>query len=415
MKIRYVVLAVLAVLGGAGWYLAGRSRSAEAPKPPVPVEAAVVALKDVPVYVSGLGTVMSMQTVTVRPQVDGQIIAMRFREGQRVHANDVLVQLDPRYLQAKLKEARGRLKHDQVVLDNAERDLVRFRDALDTGTITQQVVDTQAAAVAQDKATVLADQGAVDEAQVKLDYCTIRSPASGVAGLRQVDVGNFVQAGDAGGIVTVVGVSPIAVVFTVPQKDIVRLTKALKGDPKAPVTALDADGTNVLATGAIEAVDNVVDQASGTIKLKAIFQNSDGALRPGEFVRARLRIGLLKQVPVVPSHAVLHGSKGNYLFLVAPDHTAKLVRVRLGAESHGETSVTGGDIKAGDLVITDGSARVSDHAAVAVQLAASSPRGDKGGGSGGTGPASTAEPASGPVAPARPASDADSASEAAAP
>ncbi len=340
------------------------------PPPAVPVEAVAVALKDVPVYVSGLGTVVSMQTVTVRPQVDGQIVAIRFKEGQRVRANDVLVELDSRYLRGRVKQAAGRLERDRVLLANAERDLTRYRGAQDTGTVTQQRIDTQAATVAQEKAAVLADEGALEQARVRLDYCTIRSPATGVAGLRQVDVGNLVQTNDAGGIVTIVGMSPIAVLFTVPQKDIARVVAAIQSHPDAPVSALDADDTRVLATGAMEAIDNVVDQASGTIKLKAVFPNSEETLRPGEFVHARLRIGLLKQVPVVPSHAVLHGTKGDYVFVVGSDHKAKLVHVRLGAESHGQMPVTAGELKAGDLVITDGAARVSEHTEVAVRLAA---------------------------------------------
>ncbi|WP_116140834.1 efflux RND transporter periplasmic adaptor subunit [Trinickia diaoshuihuensis] len=370
MKKRYVVLAVLAVLAGAGLYLAQNTRPADLPPPAVPVEAVAVALKDVPVYVSGLGTVVSMQTVTVRPQVDGQIVAIRFKEGQRVRANDVLVELDSRYLRGRVKQAAGRLERDRVLLANAERDLTRYRGAQDTGTVTQQRIDTQAATVAQEKAAVLADEGALEQARVRLDYCTIRSPATGVAGLRQVDVGNLVQTNDAGGIVTIVGMSPIAVLFTVPQKDIARVVAAIQSHPDAPVSALDADDTRVLATGAMEAIDNVVDQASGTIKLKAVFPNSEETLRPGEFVHARLRIGLLKQVPVVPSHAVLHGTKGDYVFVVGSDHKAKLVHVRLGAESHGQMPVTAGELKAGDLVITDGAARVSEHTEVAVRLAA---------------------------------------------
>lgn len=376
MKKRYVVLAGLGVLAGAGLYLAQSTKPADAPPPAVPVEAVALALKDVPVYVSGLGTVVSLQTVTVRPQVDGQIVAIRFKEGQRVRANDVLVELDSRYLRGRLKQAAGRLERDRVLLANAERDLERYRGALDTGTVTQQRIDTQAATIAQQKAVVLADEGALEQARVRLDYCTIRSPATGIAGLRQVDVGNLVQTSDAGGIVTIVGMSPIAVLFTLPQKDIARVTSALQSNPAAPVAALDADDTRVLATGAMEAIDNVVDPASGTIKLKAVFPNEEETLRPGEFVHARLRIGLLKHVPVVPSHAVLHGTKGDYVFVVGSDRRAKLVHVRLGAESHGLMPVTAGDLKAGDVVITDGAARVSEHTEVAVHLAAAAPRRD---------------------------------------
>lgn len=376
MKKRYVVSAVLAVLAGVGLYFAQSTKPAEAPAPAVPVEAVALALKDVPVYVSGLGTVVSLQTVTVRPQVDGQIVAIRFKEGQRVRANDVLVELDSRYLRGRLKQAAGRLERDRVLLANAEHDLERYRGALDTGTVTQQRIDTQAATVAQQKAIVLADEGVLEQARVRLDYCTIRSPATGVAGLRQVDVGNLVQTSDAGGIVTIVGMSPIAVLFTLPQKDIARVTAALQSHPDAPVAALDSDNTRVLATGSMEAIDNVVDQASGTIKLKAVFPNQEQTLRPGEFVHARLRIGMLKQVPVVPSHAVLHGTKGDYVFVVGSDHRAKLVHVRLGAESRGQMPVTAGELKAGDLVITDGAARVSEHTEVAVHLAASVPKHD---------------------------------------
>ena len=414
MKRKYVALAALfAIAAAAGMYLVHGTTVPAASVSPVPVEASAVSLKDVPLYVSGLGTVTPLQTVTVRAQVDGQILAVRFREGQHVRANDVLVELDSRFLRAKLKQADGQLKHDQVMLANAQRDLTRYRQALDTGTVTQQLIDTQAAAVAQDKATVLADQGVLDEAQVQLSYCTIRSPATGVAGLRQVDAGNLVQTTDAGGIVTVVAVTPIAVVFTVPQRDILRVTKAVQGaalqqgSGKLPVAALDAGNTNVLASGALEALDNVVDQATGTIKLKATFKNDNQALFPGEFVHARMQIGVLKQVPVVPSQAVLHGAKGDYVFIAENGRTAKLVHVKTGADRHGETPLTGGDVKPGELVITDGAARVSDHAAVQVKLVAAAPRrgNDETAGS-------SAAPASAPdSAERRPASGASGASD----
>lgn len=392
MKRRYVALAALiAVAAAAGLYLASGTKHIEAGVPPVPVEATAVVLKDVPLYVSGLGTVVPLQTVAVRPQVDGQIMTVRFREGQHVRANDVLVELDSRALRAKLKQADGQLKHDQVLLANAQHDLSRYRQALDTGTVTQQLIDTQAATVAQDKATVLSDQGAFDAAKVQLGYCTIRSPATGVAGLRQVDAGNLVQTTDAGAIVTIVAVTPISVVFTVPQRDILRVTKALHGGGKLPVAALDSANTNVLAGGTLEALDNVVDPATGTIRLKAIFQNDKEALFPGEFVHARMRVGLLKQVPVVPSQAVLHGAKGDFVFIAENGRTAKRVSVKTGADSRGETPLTGGDIKPGDLVITDGGARVADHAAVQVRVVdAASRRGA------GAAPASGAPPASAP-------------------
>ncbi|MDP9651457.1 efflux RND transporter periplasmic adaptor subunit [Paraburkholderia caledonica] len=370
MKTMHFVGVALLVAGTvAGYYFVARGTAPAEPQvAPVPVEGIAVRIKDVPLYMSGLGSVVPLQTVAVRTQVDGQINSIRFREGQHVHSNDVLVQIDPRELRAKLKEATGQLRRDQAALSNAEHDLKRYRGAQDTGTVTQQLIDTQAATVAQAKATVLADQGAIDEAKVKLGYCTIRSPLTGIAGLRQVDAGNLVRAADGSVIVTIVATTPIAVIFTLPERDIGRVAKILQRRNRIPVAALDADNRNILASGSIEALDNLVDPNSGTIKLKAIFKNAKDSLFPGQFVHARMLVGELKHVPVVPSHAVLHGSKGDYLFIVDHDGKAKIMFVKTGADVGGESPLLGGGVKAGDIVITDGAARVSEKANVRLSL-----------------------------------------------
>ena len=362
-----VSIAVITAFAGGWVYWTRGSALLSPPARAVPVEVTVVAQKNVPLYVSGLGTVVPLQTVIVRTQVDGQLVAVRFEEGRSIRANDVLAEIDSRYLRAKLKQAVGQLKHDQIALENAERDLTRYKSVVNTGVVTQQLVDTQVATVAQDKASVLADQGVEEEARVQVDYATIRSPVAGIVGLRQVDVGNIVHAADSNGIATIVSVSPIAVIFTVPERDIMRVVKAMRGgDRKLPVQALDAENQRVLATGEIEALDNLVDPASGTIKLKATFPNSEHMLFPGEFVHARMRVETLKHVLVVPSHAVLHGAKGSYVFVVGLDRRARLTRVETGPEIQGEVPLTAGDVKPDDLIITDGAGRVSDRAIVTV-------------------------------------------------
>jgi multidrug efflux system membrane fusion protein len=379
MRKIYAIFPAAIVVAAAAIYLARGTAPKVVPPQPQPVDAAVVALKDVPLYVSGLGTVIPLQTVTVRTQIDGQIVAIRFREGQRVRANDVLAQIDPRYLRAKLKETAGQLTRDHVILANAERDLSRYRQAFNTGTVTQQTIDTQAATVAQAKAAIAVDEGAIEEVKVQLDYCTIRSPATGIAGLRQVDEGNLIRTTDPTGIVTIVTVSPISVVFTVAERDVGRVRKALRGETrKVPVTLLDSDNQNVLASGAMEAIDNVVDAASGTVKLRAVFKNSKENLFPGEFVNAQVRVGTLKQVPVVPSQALMGNAGNNYVYVAEHRATVKLVHVKTGRESHGEVPIVSGNINAGDLVITDGAGRVSNQATVQIQHVIPASRGSGG-------------------------------------
>lgn len=354
--------------------MARSSAPARVDPQPTLVDAVPAVVKDVPVYVSALGTVVARQTVTIRTQVDGRIDAVRFKEGQHVRVGDILVEIDARSLRAKLKQSTGQLKRDEAVLVSAKRELARYKEAFGTGTVTQQTVDNQAAAVDQAKGAVLADQGAIDEAGVELGYCTIRSPIDGIVGLRQVDAGNFVRASDANGIVTIVAHTPITVVFAVQQSDIGRVVKAQQRDKNGvSVAALDEDNRTVLARGSLDAIDNVVDPSTGTIKLKAVFDNAKGTLFPGQFVNARMRIGTLKRAAVVPSHAVLHGAKGDYVFIVQPDRTVKRVAVKSGPENHGETPLLGGDVKAGDAVVTDGAARLSDHTSVVAHVVAPAP------------------------------------------
>jgi len=374
MRRRYWIgiAAALATAAGVTGLFIGRGAAPAQPSRPLSVAAVKVTVRDVSVYVSAPGTVVPWQSVLVRTRVDGQITRIRFLEGQHVQAGDVLVEIDARPFKARLTEAIGQLKRDQALLHSNEIDLARYRAAAGTGTVTQQMVDNQAGLVEQNKATVIADKGAVEDATVNLSYCVIRAPMAGVIGIRQVDEGNVVHAADQNGIAMIATVEPIAVTFPIPQKDIARVQSARHKSGNVSAEVLDAARAHTLSRGRLEAMDNTVDPATGTVRIKARFPNHDNALFPGSFVFARLRVNTYRHVPVVPAQAVLHGGAGAYVFTVAPDNTARLIHVKTGPEEHGEVALVDGDIKEGDIVITDGAGRASDKLPVNAHTASPS-------------------------------------------
>ncbi|AXK81647.1 efflux RND transporter periplasmic adaptor subunit [Pseudolabrys taiwanensis] len=325
--------------------------------PAVPVTTQVVQQSDFPVYLNGLGTVQPYDTVTVRSRVDGQVIKVAFRQGQMVKEGDLLVQIDPRPYQAALDQAQAKKAQDEANLRNAELDLERFSTLAKSDFASRQQLDTQQAMVNQLTAQIKGDQAAIDNAQTQLDYTAIRSPLSGKTGFRQVDPGNIVHAADTTGIVSIVKLQPISVVFTAPEEDLQRINQAL-ADGTVPVTALSSDSSRTLAQGHLALVNNQIDQASGTIQMKATFTNENNALWPGLSVATRLLINTRKNVVVTPNDAIQHGPNGLYAFVVGADNKVSVRNITVGDEGSTHSVVTKG-LAAGDRVVVAGQYRLT--------------------------------------------------------
>src|ERR1019366_9400434 len=300
-KMGVVVALCLLVVGGA--VLLARNRAASVDKkgpgagkpelPPVPVVAGTVAQKDVPIYLGGIGTVQAFNTVTIHARVDGQVQKIGFTEGQDVHAGDLLAQIDPDPFRTALEQTVAKKGQDEAQLANARVDLKRYADLLANEGVTQQQYDTQKSLVTQLEATVNADQAIIESAKVQLAYTTIVSPIDGRTGLRQVDAGNIVHANDNNGLVVITQLKPISVVFILPEQTLASIQQeAQVAGPDLPVVAVSQDNTNVLGEGKLAVIDNQIDQASATIKLKATFPNTDLRLWPGQFVNARLLLSV---------------------------------------------------------------------------------------------------------------------------
>lgn len=333
----------------------------------VPVTVASVTKADFPVYLTGLGTVQGFNTVTVRTRVDGEINRIAFKEGQMVKEGDLIAQIDPRPFQAALGQANAKQAQDEASLANAQRDLQRSTKLGDFA--TKQTVDTQTSAVQQLTAQIAADRAAISNAQTQLDYASIRAPIPGVTGIRQVDVGNIVNASTQTGIVTIAQIEPISVIFTAPEEQLPDIANALRqGETK--VTALTSDGRKVLSQGTLSLMNNQVDSTSGTIRLKATFDNKDHALWPGLSVSTRLLVNTLKDATVMPDDAVQHGNDGLYVYVVADGSKAGLRKIKVGPSTDGKTLVENG-VTAGEQVVTRGQYRVQPGSALAVNVASS--------------------------------------------
>jgi multidrug efflux system membrane fusion protein len=358
---------LLVLLAVALWYflLLGRHKV----KPPPsgePVAAVAVKLQDVPVYIDALGTVTPTRSVTVITQVDGILSSVEFKEGQQVRKGQVIARIDDRALKAQLAVAKGTLMHDQALLSNAVRDLARYRELIKVGSTTQQTLDTQASLVQQLQGTVASDQGSVQNLEVQLSYCTITSPVDGVVGLRQVDPGNYVTTASTTGIALITQMTPATVVFAVPEDDLGAINQAMaKG--AVTVLAYDRNKHNLLATGSLLALDNQVDTSTGTIKVKAQFDDSGKALFPNQFVNARLKADTLAQITVVPTRAIQHGSKGDFVFvLVDPGNKVSLRNVKTGPATGDVSAILDNGVKQGEQVVTEGADKLDDGSAVKV-------------------------------------------------
>lgn len=362
--------------GGPGGGFGGGGRRG----PASTVAVATATSTDLPIIIEALGTVKPAATVTVRPQVSGTITGVMFREGQTVSRGQALVQIDPRPYQMSLLQAQGNLTRDEAQLAAARLTLTRYQTLLTQDSIARQEVDNQAAAVKQLEGTVMADRAAVGTARLNLGFARITAPVSGRVGLRVVDVGNYIGAGDASGVAVITTVSPIDVEFTVPQDDVPRIA-ARQGRANVPVTALDRTRTQTLDRGSFSTLDNLVDTGTGTVKAKARFPNSGGTLFPSQFVNVRMELDTIKGAIVVPATAVRQSSDGAFVWLLNADRTVTKTTVKTGQATGVQVQITEG-LKAGDKVITEGGDRLRDGGKV--QLPGARPQGQgKGDGKGG--------------------------------
>lgn len=364
------LLLMLAACGFVGWrYVSTKAadaaveRSAQSGPPPIPVTFSRVQLADFAVYLNGLGTVQAYNTVTVRSRVDGEITKIAFKEGQIVKQGDLLVQIDPRPFQAALDQAVAKKSQDEASLKNAQLDLKRFTDLARQDFASRQQVDTQQAQVDQFTAQIKGDQAAIDNAKTQLSYTTISAPISGRIGFRLVDQGNIVHASDTNGMLSIVQLQPISVVFTAPEEDVPRINQALAAGP-VPVTALSSDGARSLSQGKLELVDNTVDQASGTIRMKATFENQDNVLWPGLSVSTRLLVETLKQVVVVPNDAIERGPNGLYAFVIDDANKVEMHDIKVSQEGADQSVVAQG-LSAGQKIVVAGQYRLQEGSAVA--------------------------------------------------
>jgi multidrug efflux system membrane fusion protein len=330
---------------------------------PTPVGIAKVTSGDIDVTLNALGTVTPLATVTVRPQVGGQLVRIDFTEGQTVRAGQVLAEIDPKPYQAALDQANGQLARDQAQLANAEVDLKRYQTLAAQNSIAQQQVDTQAALVRQLQGVIKSDDANVESARINLDYATIRSPITGRVGLRQVDIGNLISAGQATGIAVVTQLQPISVVYAVPEDSIGDIMARLRQGGKLNSDAYDRGQNKKLATGVLATVDNQIDTTTGTVKLRAMYDNTNSELFPNQFVNIKLLVNTLHNQLVVPASAIQRGASGAFVFKVNPDHTVSMVTVMLGQTADDRVAVASG-VAAGDTVVVDGADRLRDGAKV---------------------------------------------------
>ena len=329
------------------------------------VSASAVERVDLPVHYNALGTVTAFNTVVVRSRVDGELIKVLFEEGQRVKAGDLLAVIDPRSYRVALDEAEGTLQQNQAQLRNAEIDLQRYRDLFAGDSIARQTLDTQQALVNQYRGTLKANQASVDQAKLNLQFSQVRAPIGGRLGLRQVDVGNQISTGDTAGLVVITQVQPINVVFSLPEPQLPLIRQQLTSGKPLPVEAFDRNQQMALASGALASIDNQIDITTGTLKLKARFDNNDEALFPNQFVNVRLLAQTLPQVLVISANAVQRGSQGSFVYVLDGDNRVSMRTVTLGVTAEERLQVLSG-LEAGERVVTEGVDRLRDGMQVKV-------------------------------------------------
>ncbi len=367
---------LLASASGVWWLIRGSAHgaaAAEAPRdgarPPISVLAGRAETRPFPIVIRGIGSAQAFSTVTVKSRVDGNIVKVAYDEGQPVHKGELLVEIDPRPYQAQLEQAEATKAKDAANLENARRDLARDAALVNTNlAVSRQQYDTQKALVAQLAAAVEADQAAIDAAQLNLAYCSITSPIDGVTGLRLVDIGNLVQANAATPLVTITQIKPIFDTFTIPERDLDRVRRAMARGP-VTVLAFNSSDDRQLASGLLKVINNSVDQATGTVTLRAEFANRDAALWPGQFVNAHLILKTVKNGVTVPVAAVSMGPTGPFAYVIAPNSTVRVQPVKVVAVEN-RTALIGAGLKAGDRVVLSGQIDLAPGMRVAVQPSA---------------------------------------------
>lgn len=338
-----------------------------APKPPriVPVTTELARRRDMPLYLNGLGTVTAFRTVTIRSRVEGELIHVHFKEGDMVEQDKLLAEIDPRPFEVQLAQAEGQLARDQAILKTARLTLNRYEELLPSKAVTAQQLDEQAAIVQQTTATIQTTEALVANAKLQLSYCKIEAPIAGRIGLRQVDQGNIVVANDPVGLAVITQLQPIAVIFTIPQDEIARVLQRNRAEKTPlPVEAFDRDFKQSLAKGGLLAIDNQVDAATGTVRIKAEFKNEDGVLFPNQFVNARLLVDTRRGVTVVPTAAIQRGPSSLFVYVVRADETVEVRNVVTGPSDGPDTVIESG-IEVGEVIATDGLDKLQPDAKVA--------------------------------------------------
>jgi len=376
-------LIIMVLVGGGYFYYkssdSGESKAAPAPRGrgfslgPVSVAVAPAIKENVPYYLSGLGSVTPFNTVTVKSRVDGQLQKVHFKEGQFVHEGELLAEIDPRPYQVALEQMQGQLFRDQAQLNNARVDYSRYDQLHKEGVVAQQQVDTQNAMVGQLEGAVRADQAQIDNEKLQLVYCKITAPLSGRVGLRLVDQGNMIRATDPNGLVVITQVQPIATLFTLPEDSLQEVIRHMKNEQLA-VEAYSRDDQTKLATGKLVTIDNQIDPTTGTVRLKAVFDNHDLSLWPNQFVNIRLMLTVRKDAIVIPLAAIQRGTQGTYVYTVKNGH-ARLQPVKVDL-TQGNISLIASGVAEGDQVVVDGQDRLQDGSAV--EAHSSSPNGAAG-------------------------------------
>jgi len=368
------LLLLLLIVGAIVWWVIRHEYAVNTARQtttgPMPVGTATVVTGNMPVIDNALGTVTPLATVTVLTQINGQLQEVGFTEGQMVKQGDFLAQIDPRPYQVALEQAQGQLAKDQAALADAQLDLARYTKLVAQNSLASQQLDTQRALVEQDKGQVLVDQAQVDTQKLNLVYCHIIAPVGGRVGLRQVDPGNYIQTSTASGIVVITQLQPISVIFTLPEDSLPAVLAKVNAGTTLQAIALDRSGTTKIATGQLATLDNQIDPTTGTLKLRATFQNTDFKLFPNQFVNIQLQVDTLQNVSLVPSSAIQRGAPGTFVYVVKTDpqtkaSTVAVQVVTMGPDDGTNVAILKG-LDAGQVVVTDGADRLKDGAKVEI-------------------------------------------------